>query len=277
METQSITQYLIAYLPNVLAAVILFIIGIIIARFLKKRSLRWINNRANRVVQSFIINFIYIVTLILFGIIVLSKLGVPTASLITLLGAAGLAIGLALKDFLSNVAAGFIIIFLRPFKVGDYINITGKIGMVTDVNLFVVQLKTASNEALFVPNNAVINGGATNFSYYPLRRLDLTIGISYDASIEKAKLILKQLLTENKMAHDTPEPVVAVQKLADSAVELTVRVWVNKENYLLAKFELLEAIKRKFDEQEIGIPFPQTDVHLKCENDKQNEAALINQ
>ena len=174
-----------------------------------------------------------------------------------------MAIGFALKDFLSNIAAGFILIFLRPFKVGDYISVQNNAaGTVKEINLFVTVLNTLNNEALFIPNNQIASNYLINYTYNDFRRMDLSIGIDYSADIKKARAILLETMTQHTFVQHDPQPIVFVQNLGDNAIELIARLWVNKDVYTQTKYELLEQFKEKMDVAGIDIPFPQLTVHL---------------
>jgi small conductance mechanosensitive channel len=185
------------------------------------------------------------------------------------LGAASLAIGFALKDFLSNIAAGFVLIFLRPFKVGDYINVQSATGTVTEINLFMTVLNTQNNEALFIPNNQVVTNCVTNYTHNTIRRLDIPVGIDYNADIKKVREILLQEMTANQQTQSDPPPMVAVQNLGDNSIQLIARLWVDKDYYTQIKFDLLEQFKISLDAANITIPFPQLTVHL-ANNEEKN-------
>ena len=181
---------------------------------------------------------------------------------IALLGAAGLAVGLALQGSLSNFASGVLIIVLRPFKSGEYIEAAGTAGSVDSVQIFATTLTTPDNKIVVVPNSAILGGNIVNYSRMPERRIDLTVGVSYAADLAKTKAVLEKVLQANSGVLEEPAPQVAVAELADSSVNLVVRPWVKSEDYWTVRFELMEALKNGLDEAGIEIPFPQMDVHL---------------
>ena len=191
-----------------------------------------------------------------------SMIGIKTTSFIALLGAAGLAIGLALQGSLANFAGGMLILLFRPYKAGDFIEAQGVAGTVREIQIFSTILKTGDNKVIIVPNGIISNGIVTNYSMEETRRVDFVFGIGYGDDIGKAKDILSQLISADPRAHADPAPVVVVSELADSAVNLTVRVWVNAADYWGLKFDLTEKVKLTFDRENISIPFPQTDVHI---------------
>ena len=192
----------------------------------------------------------------------LSQLGVQTTSLIAILGAAGLAIGLALQNSLSNFAAGVLLLVFKPFKAGDFVEAGGVLGVVELVRVFNSVLRTPDNREITVPNGNIYNGVITNFSARDTRRIDLVIGISYDSDIRKAKDIIQSILGEDSRVLKDPEPTWGVMDLADSSVNLYIRPWVTSADYWSTRCDLLETIKTSFDANGIGIPFPQMDVHV---------------
>jgi len=192
----------------------------------------------------------------------LSQLGVQTTSLIAILGAAGLAIGLALQNSLSNFAAGVMLLVFKPFKAGDFVEAGGVLGMVELVRVFNSVLRTPDNREITVPNGNIYNGVITNFSARDTRRIDLVIGISYDSDIRKAKDIIQSILGEDSRVLKDPEPTWGVMDLADSSVNLYIRPWVTSADYWSTRCDLLETIKTSFDANGIGIPFPQMDIHV---------------
>jgi len=195
----------------------------------------------------------------------LGQLGVDTTALIALVGAAGLAIGLALKDSLANFAAGFMLIVFRPFRIGDSVEAAGTSGSVDQITIFSTKINTFDNKAVFIPNGEIYQGKIINYSSNPTRRLDLVVSIDYEDDLHKAKKLLQQLVERHELALQDPAPVIAVGALADSSVDLELRVWTLSENFLDLKFSLLEQIKSHFDQDGITLPFPQLNVHLNRE------------
>jgi small conductance mechanosensitive channel len=190
------------------------------------------------------------------------QLGINTASFLTIIGAAGLAVGLALKDSLANFASGVLLILFRPFKVGDFVEIAGESGSVQEITIFNTILHTPDNKLKIIPNGKISNDTITNVNANPTRRVDLVIGISYDDDIRAAHQLLKETVAEDDRVLAEPKTDIAVSELADSSVNFVVRPWVNTEDYWDVRFNLIEKIKLRFDEAGISIPYPQQDVHL---------------
>ncbi|MBU3952625.1 MAG: mechanosensitive ion channel, partial [Proteobacteria bacterium] len=190
------------------------------------------------------------------------QLGINTASFIAIVGAAGLAIGLALKDSLSNFSSGVMLILFRPFRVGDYVTAGGVSGKVMRIDLFNTTLNTPDNQRVIVPNANITNGVITNVTANDTRRVDLTIGIGYGDDIALAKRVLDRIVKADDRVLETPAPTIAVSALADSSVNFVVRPWVKTDDYWNVYFDLTEKIKLTFDKEGIRIPFPQQDVHL---------------
>ena len=261
-------EVLLGYLLQFVAAVVIFYIGRMVAKAVKRFMERALLARSvDKAVVSFVASIVYAVILIATVLMALSQVGVQTTSFIAILGAAGLAVGLALQGSLANFASGILIILFRPFKSGDFIDAGGISGTVDKIEIFQTIMKTPDNKLVIVPNAQITGGAITNFSAEPVRRVDLVIGISYDADLRKAKHILQQMLADDPRVLKEPEAVVSVAALADSSVNLNVRPWVNSADYWAVYWDTLEKVKLAFDEQGIGIPYPQMDVHIK--QDKQ--------
>ena len=265
-KMEEITAWLSANGPdlaiNIGIALAIFIIGKIVARILARIVQGGMRRaKVDELLVGFIGNIVYGVLLVAVVLAALDSLGVNVTSLLAILGAAGLAVGLALKDSLANFAAGVMIIIFRPFKVGDWIEAAGVSGTVDEIGLFATLMHTGDNQRLFVPNDAIINGNIVNTNALSTRRIDLVMGIGYDDDIAKAKEIIRSVLDADERVLDDPAPVIRVGELADSSVNLQVRPWVKSEDYWPTRTELLEVLKIKFDEAGIGIPFPQMDVH----------------
>lgn len=256
------------FLPQLITALLIVAIGLPLARYLQRKCIKKIHLAGDPTVRRFLINLIYILAVVVIGISALSALGVATTSLLTLLGAASLAVGLAMKDFLSNIAAGFVLIFLRPFRVGDSINVQSTTGVVTEINLFVTTLNTVGNETVFIPNNQLVTNSVTNYTHNRVRRLDINIGIDYSADIQKTRKILLQEMASHKQTQSEPAPIVVVQNLGDNAIQLIARLWVEKEYYTQMQYDLLEGFKIGLDAAHITIPFPQLTVHLSQDEEK---------
>jgi small conductance mechanosensitive channel len=197
---------------------------------------------------------------------VASMVGIETTSFIAVLGAAGLAVGLALQGSLSNFAGGVLVLMFRPYKVGDFIDAQGVMGTVHEIQIFNTILKTPDNKVIIVPNGSISNGIITNFSMEATRRVDFVFGIGYSDDIGKAKSVIEGLVKADERALADPEPQIVVSELADSSVNITTRVWVNAADYWGLFFDLTEKVKLAFDQEGISIPFPQRDLHVFQEN-----------
>jgi len=215
--------------------------------------------------DDILINFvasIFKTILLLFVVIAaLDQLGVDTTSLIALLGAAGLAIGLALQSSLQNFASGVMLIIFRPFKAGDFVEVAGTAGVVETISIFSSTLRTGDNREIIIPNGSIYGGTITNYSARETRRVDMVFGIGYDDDIKKAKQMLDDIVNADERVLADPKPVIAVSELADSSVNFVVRPWVKTADYWAVLWDLTEEVKLKFDEAGISIPYPQMDVH----------------
>ena len=210
---------------------------------------------------KFLENIVYYALMIVVLLTALGKLGVETTSFLAILGAAGLAIGLALKDSLGNFASGVMIIMFKPFKVGDAVTAAGVTGNVSEVGIFNSVFITADNQKIIVPNGAITSGSITNINAYDTRRVDLVVCIGYEDDIKKTKEVLNNIVSSHEKILIDKGITIAVSELADSSVNFVLRVWVKTPDYWDVKFDLTETIKLRFDEEGISIPFPQQDVH----------------
>ena len=213
-------------------------------------------------VRIFVTNLLNTLLMIVVFIAAINQLGIQTTSIIAVLGAAGLAIGLALQGSLSNFAAGILIVIYRPYKVGDYIQADNHLGTVDDIQIFSTVLKTPDNKLVIVPNGSIMNGSIVNFSNQDKRRVDIIASCSYEDDIDKVKSVLADILSQDDRILSEPEPRIAVSELADSSVNLIVRPWVKNSDYINVYYSLLEEIKKRFDQEGISIPYPQNDVHI---------------
>lgn len=253
-----VVNTLTTYGMSVIGAIVTLIIG----WWLANRIRGWINRLFNKrqeldpMLGSFLASFARYLVLAATALAVLAKFGIETTSLIAMLGAAGLAIGLALQGTLSNIAAGVMILIFRPFKVGDFVEIGGLNGTVKAVSLFVTELATADNIQRLVPNSQIWGAAISNYSAHDKRRVDFVFGIGYGADIDKAMAIILELVNADERVHKDPEPFVAVSNLGDSSVDITTRVWANTSDYWGVKFDLTKKVKEAFDAQGIDIPFP---------------------
>lgn len=257
------STYLLPYGTKVILALLIFIVGRIIVTFITNSSVKIMNHaETDPILVGFIQTILRNVLLLLVVVFALSQLGVDTTSLVALVGAAGLAVGLALKDSLSHFAAGVMLIMFRPFKVGDFVEVDGVSGSVNKITIFSTRLKTPDNKVVTVPNGNVFGNTMVNFSEEDTRRIDMVIGIGYGSDLLKAKTILQEMVTNHELILQDPAPKVAVHELADSSVNFVVRPWVQASDFWPVKWELTEKIKLRFDEEGIEIPFPQMDVHI---------------
>ncbi len=259
----SIGDLITLWLLKIAAAALIIVIGMWIAKRLTRLAQSMLKrSHLDETLISFAGKIIFAVLVTFVAIAALSQIGVQTASIIAVLGAAGLAVGLALQGSLSNFAAGVMIIGFRPFHKGDYIEAAGVSGSVEEVSIFTTTLLTPDNRKVIVPNSQITGDTITNYSAMPTRRLDLMFGIGYDDDIAKAKNVLEKMLKAEKRVLQDPAPKIAVHELADSSVNLICRPWVNKEDYWELYWELHEKVKQEFDKAGISIPFPQRDVHM---------------
>jgi small conductance mechanosensitive channel len=248
---------------QIIAAIAVFVIGRWLARRISNLIERGLT-RANTdpTLVGFFRNIAYFGLLVLVIIAAVGQLGVQTTSFIAILGAAGLAVGLALQGSLANFAAGVLMIIFRPFKAGDFIEAAGTAGVVEEIQLFTTKMRTPDNKTIIIPNAQVTSGTITNYSARDTRRLDLVFGVSYTDDLDKVKRVIKEVLAEEKRLLDDPEPIIGLLNLGDSSVDFAVRPWVNSSDYWPVFFDLQEAMKKRFDREGISIPFPQRDVHL---------------
>lgn len=261
-------ELMLSFALKLVVAIIIFYVGRWVAagisRLIGKALLM---RHVDKAVVSFLSSIVYAAVLIAFALIALSHLGIQTASFLAILGAAGLAIALALQGSLSNFASGVLIIIFRPFKAGDFVEVAGISGVVERIDIFQTIFKTGDNKKVIVPNSQITGGAITNYSAEKRRRVDLTIGISYDSDLRLAKLILAEILQQDDRILAEPKPVIAVSALADSAVQLVVRPWVESGNYWAVYWDTLEQVKLRFDAAGIEIPFPQMSLHMKTDKE----------
>ena len=250
-------------IPDFLLAIIVLIIGLWIIKLIVK-GLNRVMAKADVEVSlhKFLSSLAGIGLKVLLLISVASMMGIATTSFVAILGAAGLAVGLALQGSLANFAGGVLILLFKPFKVGDVIETQGFTAKVHEIQIFNTILKTADNKTVIVPNGPVSNGSIVNYSTEAQRRVDFTFGIGYEDDIAKAKSVLTKLFTEDSRVLQEPEPFVALGELADSSVNFTVRAWVNATDYWGLHFDMYEKVKLAFDANQISIPYPQQDIHL---------------
>ncbi|MEL0063501.1 MAG: mechanosensitive ion channel domain-containing protein [Gammaproteobacteria bacterium] len=269
-EVEDIDKYVdmavglaMSYGPKLILAILTLIVGLwIINAFCRGVDKGFEKSSMEPTLRRFLNSLIGVGLKALLLISVASMVGIETTSFIAVLGAAGLAVGLALQGSLANFAGGVLLLIFRPYKVGDFVDAGGHAGTVSSIEIFNTVLKTADNKTIIIPNGAVSSGSITNFSTESTRRVDLVFGIGYDDDMKKAKSILQGLIEADERILKDPAPVIVVSNLGDSAVDITTRSWVNSGDYWGVYFDLVENGKEAFDANGISIPYPQTDVHL---------------
>ncbi len=265
--TKDMMNSLIEIGSSIGISLLLALVILIIGRQLVKLVLRLITvalekSNVEDTVRIFVTNLLNTLLMILVFIAAINQLGIETTSIIAVLGAAGLAIGLALQGSLANFAAGILIVIYRPYKVGDYIEAGNHAGTVKDIQIFSTVLKTPDNKIVVVPNGSIMNGSIVNYSDQDTRRVDLIISCSYEDDIDKVRSVLEGILKKEKRILKDPKPQIAVAELADSSVNFIFRPWVKRTDYLPVYYSLLEEVKKRFDKEGISIPYPQSDVHI---------------
>lgn len=249
--------------PQIVLAIVVLIVGL----WIIKRVVNVVNRgleagNTDETLAKFLSSLASIVLKALLFISVAGMVGIETTSFIAILGAAGLAIGLALQGTLANFAGGVLVLLFRPYKVGDFVEAQGVAGTVAEIQIFNTVIKTPDNKRIIVPNGAISNGIITNFSAEETRRVDFVFGIGYDDDVAKAKATLMRIVSEDDRVLSDPAPFVELGELADSSVNFTVRVWVNAADYWGVYFATMEKVKIVFDQEGISIPYPQQDVHM---------------
>jgi len=249
---------------SVIGALLILVLGLWIAGVVKSRLsiLLGRSEKMDETVTQFLASLAKYVIIIVTIIAILDQFGVETTSLVAVVGAAGLAIGLALQGTLSNVAAGVMLLVFRPFGVGQFIEVAGFSGSVRSISLFVTELDTGDNVRIIVPNSTIWGSSIKNYSFHEKRRLDLTYGIGYGDDINKAMGVIKAVIAADERAHKDPEPVVAVSNLGDSSVDIMVRIWCQSGDYWGLKWDLLKVMKETFDKEGISIPYPSTSIYV---------------
>lgn len=258
-----ITQFAVDYGLKIIAALATLIIGLYIVNFIRGVVLKMLDrSRVDPSLRTFLGSMISIILKILVYITALGVLGIEMTSFIAILAAAGLAVGMALAGTLQNFAGGVMILLFKPFKVGDVIEAQGYVGAVKEIQIFITILTTADNKTVLIPNGPLANGSMINYSTQPTRRVDWTFGIAYGDDVDQAFVVLRRLIAADSKILKDPEPLVAVHALADSSVNIVVRVWVNSADYWDVFFRMNEAVYKSFPKEGLSIPFPQMDVHL---------------
>lgn len=272
-----VVNYLSQYSLKVIAAILIFVIGKWLTSKLTAISKRLMfKAKIDATLVEFAESIIYFVLLLMVIFTALNTLGINTNSFLAVFGAASLAIGLALKDSLSNIGAAVIIILFRPFKVGEFIDAAGASGTVKDINLFSTVIEAIDKSLTIVPNSSVINGNITNFSRREMRRVDHIFGIGYEDDLRLAKEVMLEVIAADERVLAEPAPLVAVSALAESSVNFNFRVWVKTDDYWDVYYDMLEKVKLAFDAKGISIPYPQIDIHTNTnkQKDKHEENTL---
>jgi small conductance mechanosensitive channel len=255
--------FLAAYGLKIVFAIVILVVGRWVAKLFGKLTQRVMEKRKiEETLRSFTGNLIYYALLTFVILAALSQLGIQTTSFIAVIGAAGLAVGLALQGSLANFASGFLMIIFRPFKVGDFIEGAGVSGTVESLQIFTTQLRTPDNKKIIIPNSSLTGDNIVNWSATGTRRVDMVFGIGYEDDIDKAKKIIFEILAADDRILEDPAPTVALSELADSSVNFVARPWVKTGDYWDVLFDTTEAVKKRFDAESITIPFPQRDVHV---------------
>ena len=267
-QTRELIENVIAigveYGVDIAGAIVLLVVGWTVAGWIRRVIRRTLDSvpALDETLKPFLANLVRYAVLIFVLIAVLNQFGVQTTSIIAVLAATGLAIGLALQGMLANVASGVMLLFLRPFNVGEYVEAGGIAGTVAEIGLFNTEIKTSAGPGLVVPNSKIWDGPITNFSRNPTRRFDIAVGIGYDDDIDGAMALLKGLLTGDDRVLDDPEPLVVVQELGDSAVIINLRAWTRSGEYGATVWDLNKEIITELQATGYSIPFPQRDVHI---------------
>ncbi len=248
---------------NLVAAIAIFFIGRWVAKSLRKFAVKAMERiEVDAILVKFFGNMLYIILLVFVILAAIAQLGVQTTSLIALVGAAGLAVGLALQGSLANFAAGILIIIFRPYRIGDFIEGAGTMGTVEEVQIFTTILKTPDNRRVIIPNGQVMAGTIVNFTTHPIRRVDLVANVGYEDDSDHVRKVLTEIVEGDTRTLTDPAPTIRMNAHGDSSVNWIVRPWVKTEDYWAVYWDLTERIKRRFDEEGISIPYPQRDVHL---------------
>ncbi|MCW8933598.1 MAG: mechanosensitive ion channel [Gammaproteobacteria bacterium] len=258
-----ISQYLVPWSIKIFAAILIYVIGRFVAKLVVKSVVKLMEkSRVDESLRKFVGNIIGAVLTIFIIIAAIEQLGVDTTSIMAIFAAAGLAVGLALKDSLSNFSAGVMLIMFKPFKLGDLITAGGSTGVVEVIQIFNTVMRTGDNQEIIIPNSHIYGDSIINMSKRDTRRVDLVIGIGYDDNIGKAKQLIEGIIAQNSLILTDPAPTIMVLELGDSSINIAVRPWVKTGDYWPVRADLLQTIKETFDEQGISIPYPQRDVHM---------------
>jgi len=261
-----IVEWVVAYGGQAIGAIATLVIGYLIARLTRRLLRRWlVRTDLAEALRRFLTQIAYVAILIFTIVATLARFGIQTTSFVAILGAAGFAVGFALQGSLANFAAGVLLLILRPFKLGEFVEAGGVSGTVKDIQLFTTVLSTPDNVKVLVPNAQIYGGVIRNYNGYETRRIDLTVGIGYDDSLEEAFAVAQEIMQGDDRVHSEPEPQVMVGELGDSSVNLVLRMWVDGADYWSVLFDLTRRVKEAFDRRGIDIPYPQHVVHVNSE------------
>jgi small conductance mechanosensitive channel len=256
--------YLAKYGLQVLAAIVMFVVGRLLAKLIANLTAKAMTKaKVDQTRVDFVENFCYLAMLLFVIIAVMSQLGVKTTSFVAALAAAGFAIGLALQGSLSNFASGILMIIFKPFKVGDFVEVAGATGVVRKIQLFNTIVNAPDNVRVIIPNSQITGGNILNYSVNGTRRVDLVIGVSYDDDLQKVQTVIREVLSADKRILTDPAPTVAVSELGDSSVNFVVRPWAKSDDYWDVYFDTTEKVKVALEANGISIPYPQRDLHIK--------------
>ena len=262
-NSELISQYIVPWGIKVVAAILIYIIGRWVAKLVVKSVVKLMErSNVDESLRQFVGNIIAAVLTVFIIIAAIEQLGIDTTSIMAIFAAAGLAVGLALKDSLSNFSAGVMLIIFKPFKLGDLVNAGGSTGVVEGIQIFNTIMRTGDNQEIIVPNSHIYGGSIVNMSARDTRRVDLVIGIGYEDNIRKAKQLIEDIVANNSLTLLDPAPTIMVLELGESSIDIAVRPWVKTGDYWGVRADLLQTIKETFDEQGISIPYPQRDVHM---------------
>jgi small conductance mechanosensitive channel len=255
--------FLIEYGVQFIVAIVLLLVGFwIIKKIVKAIKKVMVTSKVDDTLIPFLLSLVSMSLKILLVISVISYFGIPMTSFVALIAAAGLAVGMALSGTLQNFAGGVILLIIKPFKIGDFIEAQGHMGVVNEIQIFNTILTTTDNKRVIIPNGGLSTGALVNYSSEKTRRVDLVFGIGYGDDIDKAKEIITSVMNKHKAVLSSPEPFIGVIELADSSVNLVTRIWVNAVDYWDLFFYMQEHVKKEFDKQGVSIPFPQHDIHM---------------
>jgi len=258
-----LSQYIIPWGIKIVSAILIYVIGRWIAKLIVKSVVKlMLKSNVDASLTKFAGNIINAILTIFILIAAIEQLGVDTTSIMAIFAAAGLAVGLALKDSLSNFSAGVMLIMFKPFKIGDLVSAGGSTGVIEGIQIFNTVMRTGDNQEIIVPNGHIYGGSITNISARETRRIDLVIGIGYDDNIGIAKQLIEDIISKNTLILTDPAPTIMLLELGESCIDIAVRPWVKTADYWVVRADLLQTIKETFDEKGISIPYPQRDVHM---------------